>query len=85
VLLAGHGEEPVEVQALVAAGRGITLCYDLTVMVSRHDLRLVPITGPATGRSIGVAVPDGPLPPPARATLDALLEAGRRRRAAVRR
>jgi len=84
LLLAGHGEEPVEVQALVAAGRGITLSYDLTVVVSEHDLRLIPLVGPAAGRTVSVAVPDGPLTPPVRATLDALIEVGRRRGAALR-
>lgn len=52
-LLVGHGEEPVETQALVAAGRGITLAHELTVIVD--DLAVVPLAGSAPARHISVA------------------------------
>jgi hypothetical protein len=37
-LLAGHGDEPVEAQALVAAGRGVTLTHALTVIIDQPNL-----------------------------------------------
>jgi DNA-binding transcriptional LysR family regulator len=72
LLLAGHGDEPVEIQALVAAGRGVTLSYDLTVVVSRHDLVLLPIRDHIPPRTIAVATADGPLAPTSAAVLDAM-------------
>jgi DNA-binding transcriptional LysR family regulator len=80
LLHAGRGDEPVESQALVAAGRGITLAYDLTVVVSDHQLTVRPITGPPTHRHVAAALPEGPLTPTVTAAFDALCEAGRRRR-----
>jgi hypothetical protein len=49
-LLTGHGDEPVEIQALVAAGRGVTLSHELTVIVSRDNLIARP-QNPAFGTS----------------------------------
>jgi DNA-binding transcriptional LysR family regulator len=72
LLLAGHGDEPVEMQALVAAGRGVTLSYGLTVVVNRHDLVLLPIRDRIPPRTVAVATPDGPLAPASAAVLDAI-------------
>jgi len=79
LVLAGRGDEPVETQALVAAGRGVALTYDLTVLVSRHQLALVPIEGLEVHRTVHAAVADGHHPPRVTAVLDALLEIGHRR------
>lgn len=77
--LAGRGDEPVETQALVAAGRGVTLTYDLTVLVSRHQLTVVPIEDLQVHRTVYAAVADGHRPAEVTAVLDALLEIGHRR------
>lgn len=76
LLLAGYGDEPVETQALVAAGRGVTLTHDLTVIVSRHQLVVLPVAGETTTRHIAVARAHGPLTPAAAAVLHALHEIG---------
>lgn len=60
-LLAGHGDEPVEIQALVAAGRGVTLTHELTVIVRRDNLVTRPLTTVTGVRHIRVAHPTGPL------------------------
>jgi hypothetical protein len=59
-------------QALVAAGRGVTLSYDLTVFVSSHDLVLLPIRDHIPPRTIALATTDGPLAPGSAAVLDAI-------------
>jgi DNA-binding transcriptional LysR family regulator len=80
-LLAGHGDEPVETQALVAAGRGITLTHDLTVIVSRHQLVTRPLAGEAGVRHIAVAHATGPMSPAAETVLRALGAVGEQHRA----
>jgi DNA-binding transcriptional LysR family regulator len=75
-LRAGHGDEPVETQALVAAGRGVTVTHDLTVIVSRHDLAVVPISGEAGVRHIDVAHAQGRRSPATATVLDAVLTIG---------
>jgi DNA-binding transcriptional LysR family regulator len=80
LMLAGHGDEPVEVQALVAAGRGVALTHDLTVVVSRHQLAVLPIAGATTTRQVSLAVAEGPLTAAAAIAYDAILEVGRRHR-----
>lgn len=77
MLLAGHGDEPVEIQALVAAGRGVTLSWDLTVVVSGLALVLLPLRERIDPRHIGVALPTGSVPPRTAAVLDALLRSPR--------
>jgi hypothetical protein len=57
----GHGDEPVEIQALVAAGRGVTLTHELTVIVSRDNLITRPLTAEPGVRHIRVAYPTGPM------------------------
>lgn len=77
MLLAGHGDEPVEIQALVAAGRGVTFTWDLTVVVSGLDLVLLPIRERTDPRRVGAALPAGTVPPRTAAVLDALLHSPR--------
>jgi DNA-binding transcriptional LysR family regulator len=78
IVLAGHGDEPVEAQALVAAGSGIALSHELTVIVDGDRVvarRLV--DGP--NRTIQAAIMRGQRAPAAVALLDALREVGRAR------
>jgi DNA-binding transcriptional LysR family regulator len=79
-VLAGHGDEPVEAQALVAAGSGIALTHELTVIVDRERVIARPLER-APHRTIQVAVMRGQRAPAARALLDALREVGRARAA----
>ena len=79
-LLAGHGDEPVETQALVAAGRGITLTHDLTVIVNRHHLVARPLARETGVRHVAVAHATGPMSPATETVLGALQEIGRQRR-----
>jgi hypothetical protein len=60
-LRAGHGDEPVEIQALVTAGRGVTLTHELTVIVSRNNLVVLPLTAETGVRHVSVAYPAGPM------------------------
>jgi DNA-binding transcriptional LysR family regulator len=78
-LLAGHGDEPVETQALVAAGRGISLTHDLTVLVNHDQLVVRPLARESGVRHVAVAAAAGPLSPAAETVLGALHEIGRRR------
>jgi DNA-binding transcriptional LysR family regulator len=76
-LLAGHGDEPVETQALVAAGRGIALIHDLTMIIDQHNLVRRPLHGERTARRVSAAYPTGPLAPAVRTVLDAIQQVGR--------
>jgi DNA-binding transcriptional LysR family regulator len=76
LLLAGRGDEPVEAQALVAAGRGVALTHDLTVVVSRHELAIRPLTGEPGVRRVQLAMLPGRRPPAVDAARDALLQIG---------
>jgi DNA-binding transcriptional LysR family regulator len=84
-LLAGHGDEPVETQALVAAGRGISLTHDLTVLVNHDQLVVRPLAREPGVRHVFVAYAAGPLTPAAATVLDALREIGGQRQARNRR
>jgi DNA-binding transcriptional LysR family regulator len=78
-LLAGRGEEPVELHALVAAGRGVTVAHDLTVSAARVDVAVRPLAGvTGGGRTIQAAAARGHRAPATRAVLEALREIGRR-------
>jgi DNA-binding transcriptional LysR family regulator len=79
LLLAGHGDEPVEAQAFVAAGRGITIAHDLNVLVAPDQIAVVPLAGGAPVRRVQAAIMREQRAPLARAALDALREVGRRR------
>jgi DNA-binding transcriptional LysR family regulator len=85
LLLAGHGDEPFEAQALVAAGRGITLTHTLTVDISGREIVVRPFSGSPGSRLVQAAVQPGRRPPAVQAALEALLRVGAsRRRRAVR-
>ena len=80
IVLAGHGDEPVEAQALVAAGSGIALTHELTVIVDRDRVIARPLDR-APRRTIQAAIMRDQQAPAARALLDALREVGRERAA----
>jgi DNA-binding transcriptional LysR family regulator len=79
VLLAGHGDEPVEAQALVAAGRGVTVAHALNVIVAPDRIAVVPLAGGRPVRHVQAAIACGQRAPATLALLDALREAGARR------
>jgi DNA-binding transcriptional LysR family regulator len=79
-LLAGHGDEPVEAQAFVAAGRGITIAHELNVLIAPGQIAVVPLAGGAPVRRVQAAIMREQRAPLPRAALDALCEVGRRRR-----
>jgi DNA-binding transcriptional LysR family regulator len=76
LLLAGRGDEPFEAQALVAAGKGVALTHDLTVVVGRHEVTVRALRPAAGLRRVQAAVVPGPRPPALDAALRALLEVG---------
>jgi DNA-binding transcriptional LysR family regulator len=78
VLLAGHGDEPVEAQAFVAAGRGVTVAHALNVLIAPDRVVAIPLAG-APVRHVQAAIMREQRAPLARAALDALVEVGRRR------
>jgi DNA-binding transcriptional LysR family regulator len=79
LLHAGHGDEPVEAQAFVAAGRGVTIAHALNVLIAPAQIAAVPLAGGAPVRRVQAAIMRGQRAPLARAALDALVEVGRRR------
>jgi DNA-binding transcriptional LysR family regulator len=79
-LRAGHGDEPVETQALVATGRGVTLSHDLTVLVDPSQLAPRPLARETGVRHVAVAHPTGPTTPAAETVRAALDTIGTRRR-----
>jgi DNA-binding transcriptional LysR family regulator len=78
LLHAGHGDEPVEAQAFVAAGRGVTVAHALNVLIDTDHVVAVPLAG-APVRRVQAAIMREQHAPLARAALDALREVGRRR------
>jgi DNA-binding transcriptional LysR family regulator len=83
LLLAGRGDEPVETQALVVAGRGVALTHDLTVVVNEHHLAIRPLAGRPGVRHVQVAVLPAPRTPATDAALRVLHDVGVRRRRRV--
>ncbi len=81
LLLAGHGDEPVEAQAFVAAGRGVTVAHALNVVVDPERIAVVPLAGGRPVRHVQAAIARGQRAPAPLALLDALREAGARRSA----
>jgi DNA-binding transcriptional LysR family regulator len=79
LLPAGHGDEPVEAQAFVAAGRGITIAHELNVLIAPEQIAVVPLAGGEPVRRIQAAIMREQRAPLARAALEALRELGRRR------
>jgi DNA-binding transcriptional LysR family regulator len=76
---AGHGDEPVEAQAFVAAGHGISLAHRLNVLLNPELVTAVPLSGHAPVRHIQAAIMRGQHAPAARAVIDALREVGAQR------
>jgi DNA-binding transcriptional LysR family regulator len=83
ILYAGHGDEPVEAQAFVAAGRGVMVAHRLNVLVEPERIAVVPLED-APVRHVQAAIMRGQRAPAARAVIDALVEVGRRRGGAAR-
>jgi DNA-binding transcriptional LysR family regulator len=80
ILHAGHGDEPVEAQAFVAAGHGVMLAHRLNVLVDPERIAVIPLEE-APVRHVQAAIMRGQRAPAARAVVDALLEVGARRAA----
>jgi DNA-binding transcriptional LysR family regulator len=78
LLHAGHGDEPVEAQAFVAAGRGVTVAHALNVVIAPEQIAAVPLAGGTPVRRVQAAIMREQRAPLARAALDALVEIGRR-------
>jgi DNA-binding transcriptional LysR family regulator len=81
VLRAGHGDEPVEAQAFVAAGRGVAVAHRLNVIIDPERIAAVPLEH-APVRHVQAAIMREQRAPAALAVVDALREVGRRRSAA---
>jgi DNA-binding transcriptional LysR family regulator len=79
ITLAGRGDEPVEAQAFVAAGRGVTLAHDLNVIIDPAAIAVRPLLDNAPVRHVQAAIMRDQHAPGARAVLDALREVGRAR------
>jgi DNA-binding transcriptional LysR family regulator len=79
ILLAGHGDEPVEAQAFVAAGRGVTVAHALNVIIDPARIAVVPLAGGRPVRHVQAAIARGQRSPLPLTLLDALREAGARR------
>lgn len=75
-LAAGQGDEPVELQALVAAGRGVTLTHELTIVLDPGGVSVRPLATDIGHRRIAVAHAAGPLSPAADLVLSTLHEIG---------
>jgi DNA-binding transcriptional LysR family regulator len=76
ILHAGHGDEPVEAQAFVAAGHGVMVAHRLNVLVDPERIAVLPLKG-APVRHVQAAIMRGQRAPAARAVIDALVEVGR--------
>jgi DNA-binding transcriptional LysR family regulator len=77
ILHAGHGDEPIEAQAFIAAGRGVTVAHRLNVVLDPAQIVSVPLQG-APVRHIQAAIMREQRAPTALAVVDALREVGRR-------
>jgi DNA-binding transcriptional LysR family regulator len=80
VVTAGHGDEPIEAQALVAAGRGITIAHDLNVIINSEQVVARPLTGCRSVRHVQAASASGARSPATVATIEALRHVGQKRR-----
>jgi DNA-binding transcriptional LysR family regulator len=77
ILRAGHGDEPIEAQAFVAAGNGIAVAHRLNVVLDPAQIAAVPLRD-APVRHIQAAIMREHRAPAALAALEALHEIGRR-------
>lgn len=78
VIMAGHGDEPVETQAFVAAGHGVTLAHELNVLIDPARITVAALTGDVPARRVQAAIMRDQHSPAARAVLAVLREIGRR-------
>ena len=78
-VLAGHGDEPVEAQAFIAAGRGVTVAHELNVLISHDQIAVRPLADPAPVRHVQAAIMRGQNAPLPRTAIECLREVGRRR------
>lgn len=79
ITFAGHGDEPVEAQAFVAAGQGVTLAHRLNVLIDPGQITAVALAGGAPVRRVQAAIMRDQRAPAARAAIAVLREIGRRR------
>jgi hypothetical protein len=77
ILHAGHGDEPIEAQAFIAAGKGIAVAHRLNVILDPVQIAAVPLRD-APVRHIQAAIVREHRAPAALAVIDALHEVGRR-------
>jgi hypothetical protein len=82
ILHAGHGDEPVEAQAFVAAGHGVMVAHRLNVLIEPDRIAVVGLDR-APVRRVQAATMRGQQAPAARAVIDALVEVGRARAASA--
>jgi DNA-binding transcriptional LysR family regulator len=75
---AGHGDEPIEAQAFVAAGRGVTVAHRLNVILDPEQITPVALRNSPVRRVQAAIMRDQRAPAP-RAVIDALREVGRSR------
>jgi hypothetical protein len=73
LLLAGHGDEPVEGQVYVVAGDGVALAYALNVIINPAGIAVRPLAGGPI-RQVQAAVLRGQRPPGAVALLEMVRE-----------
>jgi DNA-binding transcriptional LysR family regulator len=78
ILHAGRGDEPIEAQAFIAAGRGVTVAHRLNVILDLAKIAAIPLEG-APVRHVQAALMREQRAPLARAVVDALREVGARR------
>ncbi|GAB3759757.1 LysR family transcriptional regulator [Microlunatus parietis] len=78
IVHAGHGDEPVEAQAFVAAGRGVSVAHRLNVILDPAKISSVPLQGGPV-RHIQAAIMRGQRAPAVLALSEALQEVARLR------
>jgi hypothetical protein len=76
LLLAGHGDEPVETQVYVVAGDGVALAYALNVIINPAEIAVRPLAGDPPVRHVQAALLRDQQAPGPRALLEVLGELG---------
>ena len=73
IVAAGHGDEPIETQALIAAGQGVTVAHALNVLIDPGRIAVVPLVDARVPhRAIQAAIARGHRAPATLAALEAL-------------
>src|SRR5918992_1239189 len=72
LMLAGHGDEPVETQVHVVAGDGVALAYELNVIINPAGIAIRPLAGDAPVRHVQAAILRDQRAPGSRALLEVL-------------